>query len=166
MKKLFAVAAMVIGAVALSAADFIVQMEKFPDAENCSKSKMGSALNKEYVTFSAKQATLSGKINVPEAGKYWVYVRDYSQGGKWRCGIVYIGDKKIGKFGDNPIEPKQHWQWTKAPFKVDLPAGEVELKVVSTSNKTRFDAIYFTTEDDVDIATINMKEVPELEPEN
>ena len=165
MKKLFIVGAMIAGAVALSATDFVVQIDKLPDAENVTKANMGSALGKKYVQFTAKGATLTGKINVPEAGKYWVYIRDYSQGGKWRCGILYIGDQKVGKFGDNPIEPKQHWQWTKSPFKVDLPAGEIEVKIVSTSNKTRFDAIYFTTEDDADVASINMKEVDEVTPE-
>ena len=168
MKKIFVVAAMVIGAVALSATDFIVQVEKFPDAENVKKSKMGSAYNHEMVLFAAKQATMVGKLDIPEAGKYWVYVRDYTMGGKWRNGFVFINGKKIGKFGDNPSPDGKGgvWQWNKAPFKVDLPAGEVEVKIVSNSPNTRFDAIYFTTEDNVDLATIDMNDVPELEPAN
>lgn len=168
MKKFFVVAAMVIGAVALSATDFIVQIEKFPDAENVKKSAMGSALNREMVQFTAKQATLTGKIDIPEEGKYWVFVRDYSMSGKWRNGFVYINGKKIGKFGDAPTPDGKGgvWQWNKAPFKVSLPAGEVEVKIVSNSANTRFDAIYFTTADDVDISKVDMSDVPELEPAN
>ena len=172
MKKLFVVGAMIAGAVALCATDFIVQIDKLPEAPNCVVKPMGSAIGRKFVQFTAKEATMSGKISVPEAGDYWVYVRDYSQGGKWRCGIIYLGDQKLGRFGDAPLSEEltpsghhKHWQWTKAPFKVQLPAGEVEVKIVSTSANTRFNVLYFTTEDDADIEEINMKEVDEVVPE-
>ena len=166
MKKLFIIGAMIAGAVALSATDFVVQIDKLPEAPNCVVTHMGSALGQKLVHFTAKQATLAGKINVPESGSYRVYIRDYSQGGKWRCGTLYIGDKNLGKFGDGKLEdPHKRWQWTRAPFKVQLPAGDVEVKIVSDSPYTRFDAIYFTTEDDADISGIDMKQVDEVIPE-
>ena len=170
MKKLFAIGTMIAGALALSAADFIVQVEKFPEFEKSSKTiPAGSALGQRYVLFNEKEASLTARVFVPESGRYNVYIRDLSMNGKWRTGYICINRKKFDqKIGDSPT-PDGHgqtWMWTKLPRKIDLRAGsQLEIKLISNSSRTRYDAVYFTTEDHLDLATVNMKDVQELIPE-
>ncbi len=87
-----------------------------------------------------------GTFNVPEAGKYNMYVRTSNHGGGFRCVTVSINGMKYGKFGDEKDKPNG-FGWGKCAIPVPLKAGENRIKLVGNSDYTRLDCIVFTTED-------------------
>ncbi len=96
----------------------------------------------------AKETILIGSYNLDKAGKYHVWVRTFTQGGKWRNGELSINGQALGVFGDEPLKEgeKAHWQWIKLNS-VELPAGKVEFKVFSKMGYVRLDALIITDEE-------------------
>ena len=100
------------------------------------------------VTVTAKETTLEGACKLEKAGKYQVWIRTFTQGGKWRNGELSINGQSLGKFGDEPLKEgeKAHWGWIKLK-EAELPAGKIEFKIFSKMGYVRVDAILLTDDE-------------------
>ena len=100
------------------------------------------------ITAAAKGTVLEGAYKLEKAGKYQVWVRTFTMGGKWRNGELSANGQALGKFGDEPLEEgeKAHWHWVRLK-ETELPAGKLELKIVSKMGFVRLDAILLTDDE-------------------
>ena len=96
----------------------------------------------KMVLPAEKGTVLAGSYMLDKAGKYHVWIRTFTQGGKWRSGELSINGQSLGKFGDEPLKEgeKAHWHWIKLK-ETDLPAGKIELGISSKMGFVRIDAI-------------------------
>ncbi|MBR4662971.1 MAG: hypothetical protein IKO93_03765, partial [Lentisphaeria bacterium] len=104
--------------------------------------------NGKMVLALSRKTVLSGTYKLDKAGKYQIWVRTLTQGGKWRNGELSINGQALGSFGDEPLKAgeKAHWHWIRLKD-VDLPAGKIELSVFSKMGYVRIDAVILTDEE-------------------
>ena len=102
----------------------------------------------KMVLPTEKDTVLAGSYNLDKAGKYQVWIRTFTQGGKWRSGELSINGQSLGKFGDESLKEgeKAHWHWVKLK-ETDLPAGKIELGITSKKGYVRIDAILLTDDE-------------------
>ncbi|MCQ2378947.1 MAG: hypothetical protein MJ016_07065 [Victivallaceae bacterium] len=147
-----------------SAAEYRIEWENFPAAEGVAAARWESASGENYLKMSKKGAESVGKFSLPESGNYYVWVRDFTLCGNFRTATLFFNGRKIGKFGDRkPSDGKPGvWQWTRSPGETNLDAGIVEVKIVSDSDYTRFDAMILSTDPEFKPAD-DLKSIAKLE---
>ena len=104
--------------------------------------------NGKLVLPLSRKTVLSRSYKLDKAGKYQVWVRTFTMGGKWRNGELSINGQPLGIFGDEPLKEgeKKHWHWVKLK-EADLPAGKIEVSIFSKMGYVRIDAILLTDEE-------------------
>ncbi len=163
MKKLMTLLAAAALTAGAGAAEFMIECENFPEADGFVVEYMGISSKGKYLRMNKRNASVSAKTAIPEAGDYYVWVRDYSMCGNSRKATVYLNGKKVGTFGDKKTaDGKAAWEWTRSMLKTHLEAGEVEIKLTSQSDYARFDLILLTT-DEAFKPEGNAEDVAELE---
>ncbi len=102
----------------------------------------------KMILATARSTVLTGSYKLDKAGKYQVWVRTLTQGGKWRNGELSINGQALGIFGDEPLKEgeKTHWHWIRLKD-AELPAGKIGLSVFSKMGYVRIDAIILTDEE-------------------
>ena len=119
--------------------------------------------NGKVLVADVKGAVLKGKYEIQKAGKYYVWARTNTLGGNWRQGNLFVNGKDAGLFGDARLKEGQKpglWYW-QALGVHELPAGEVEFKVLSVRGYVRVDA--FIISDDAKFVPPNdVKEIHKI----
>ena len=169
MKKLlFAIIAT--SAIAASAVDFRIEAESIGDKGSW-RIGVGSAniadkqLSADHK--AAENAPAVGVYNCPEDGRYYVWVRTFTVGEKYRKTEVKLNGKVIGKFGDEGSKrstPEMTWKRTLGA--TQLAAGELKIEFKALSKYSRIDSLIFTTDQNFkpgDKAAV--QEIPELDCE-
>ncbi len=138
-------------AVVLTAAEYRIEAENFPEKgewkpESCAAWKLSN--QRMLDPKGAKSATAKTTVALPEAGRYCFWVRAVSFGGALRQCRVLINGKSVGTFGDRKTPEAIYpiMVWEKALKKLDLPAGDVTIELVSLNPFTRVDALILTTD--------------------
>ncbi len=149
MKKMLTMFAAAMLAAGAGATEFMVECEGFPTDTGFKVDHMGASSKGAFLQLAKRGAAASAKTAIPEAGDYYVWVRDFSYGQNNRKGTVFLNGKKVGSFGDkkSPDGKSGTWMWTRSMLKTHLEAGELEIKLVSNSEYARFDMIIFTTDE-------------------
>ena len=160
MKNLLICSLLVLGC-AVFADTWRMEAEDFITEGKWVKGKHSINYSGEYVMVStAAKSTLSGKYEIPKAGKYTVWVRTMTMGGNWRKGNISVNGKMSGEFGDAPLKDGMKsgdWYWVNLGV-FELPAAEVDFKVISTKGYVRVDALVITD----DAKYVPPAKVPEI----
>ncbi len=164
MKNFFWLA--MLGIFSLTAAEYRIEAENFP-VKNRWRAGGDQQASGGKILFSAekKDNPARAEYNLPEGGRYYVWVRTMSYGERYRHSELRIDGKVIGQFGDEPLEKgmkKPSFLWKRAADPLELSKGKLEVELIPNSGFERVDAIIFSTEETFDPAT--SKPVPELLP--
>ena len=155
MKKMlvFAVFAAV---AACFGAEYRIEAFTMTKAEGSTWAKHCSGTNGSMWYSPKKGNKLTGTYTVPEAGKYFVWVRTgtYNQG--WRKVQVSFtaksGAKCVGKAGDKKIpgftKPTLCWEKLLIPLTITEANEEVKVEVTDVGGNSRIDCIILTTNPD------------------
>ncbi|GEM_PF-1484710 len=147
MKKILS---MVAAATALSifGGNFRVEAEQLKQIGEWS-SESGKELSGGRALLSVQNGLkLSDEIIVPCAGKYYVWVRTKSFGEGWRNVEVSVNGKKVGIFGDEPLNGKARgsllWKRSSAPVELD---GTAKIDIKAPRGSTRLDVLVFADDE-------------------
>ncbi len=134
--------------LSLGAANYSVECEKFPASRNVRLFKDELAQNGAFLHFTEENAETTARFDLPQSGDYALWARTMSFGGNFRKIDIYLNGKKVASLGDGTPENNRagSFTWYHAPALTHLEAGELEIKLVSTSPYTRVDALIFTTD--------------------
>ncbi len=148
MKKMTSMIAAAVLTAGVGAAEFMVECENFPKPDGFAIEYMGKASQGKYLRMNKKGVSTSARTAIPEAGDYYLWVRDFTMCGNTRKAVIFLNGKKVGTFGDKKTADGKGgvWQWNRSLLKSHLEAGELEIKIVSQSEYTRFDMIILTTD--------------------
>ncbi len=148
MKKFWAA---LLGAAALSAgaATFLAEFESFDCAAPAEAKNWGIANGNGYVHFNADKAVIKATLELPETGDYYVWVRAWAANDVFRKATLSINKQIVGTFGDGKPEGNAPgFTWQRSKKKIHLDAGKIEVRAISQSEYTRFDALILTTGDE------------------
>ena len=150
MKKLLVVAAFAIVAVA-GATEMLIKAaaisEKGEWTIGINKSAVGGKII--YSKKKGAENIASGTYNMPEAGKYYIWVQTLTYGEKWRKTDVKFNGKSIGKFGDEGAKrTTPEWTWKRSLAAYDFAEGELKLELIPLSDVSRIGTIILTTDKD------------------
>ncbi|MCQ2377679.1 MAG: acetylxylan esterase [Victivallaceae bacterium] len=108
---------------------------------------------------------ISGKVEIPRAGKYDLYLRNQSYGDNARRMRLRIDGKLCGEVGDEEVSGVRYpcFVWSKCPEKIELSAGVHFFEIETSGMNTRPDALLLTDDRDL-ILTVN--EMPRFSAEN
>ncbi|OQA87572.1 MAG: hypothetical protein BWY31_00740 [Lentisphaerae bacterium ADurb.Bin242] len=164
MKRIFRMA--MLGVFSLTAAEYRIEAENFP-VKNRWRIGIDQGASGGKMLFSAEKKDNQAKAeyNLPEGGRYSVWVRTMSFGEGYRRAEVLINGKSLGQFGDDPLEKnakKPSYLWKRADVPLELSSGKLEIVLNPNSGLERVDAILLTTEENFDPA--NAGKVRELLP--
>lgn len=135
-------------ALSLYAVEYGVECENFPTSRNVKLAKDELAQNGAFLHFTDENAETTARFNLPQSGDYALWARTMSFGGNFRKVDIYLNGKKAASLGDGTPENNRAgaFTWYHAPALTHLEAGELEIKLVSTSPYTRVDALIFSTD--------------------
>ena len=170
MKKLFVAIAFAVVAGA-GATEMLIKSaaisEKGEWTIGINKSAVGGKII--YSKKKGPENTASGTYNMPEAGKYYIWVQTLTYGEKWRKTDVKFNGKSVGKFGDEGAKrPNPAWTWKRSLAAFDFAEGEFKLELVPMSDASRVGTIILTTDKDytpVDKDVDTLEDIAELECE-
>lgn len=103
----------------------------------------------------AASGSVSWRLRVPVAGRYWLWGRVLAPDGKHDSFSLAVTDADGGSILEGPwhLPRSASWQWAAAtigasrePTPLDLPAGEVRITVLPREAGTRLDALWITTD--------------------
>lgn len=103
----------------------------------------------------AASGSVSWRLRVPVAGRYWLWGRVLAPDGKHDSFSLAVTDADGGSILEGPwhLPRAATWQWAAAtigesrgPTPLDLPAGEVRITVLPREVGTRLDALWITTD--------------------
>ncbi|MCQ2380556.1 MAG: hypothetical protein MJ025_06530 [Victivallaceae bacterium] len=157
-------------AVSAVAADYRIEPESFNDIKSWRKSLDANTSGKcQLNATTITKNVITEKFDLPESGKYYVWVRSFSYGAKARKFSLFVDHKNVGSFGDAPIpagEKNPDLRWEKSKKVLDLKAGKFDVKIVPDSPYTRVDAVVLTS--NADFVPPETREkcnlIPELPP--
>ena len=155
MKKLLVFAAFA-AVVACIGAEYRIEAFTMTKAEGSTWAKHCSGTNGSMWYSPKKGNKLTATYAVPEAGKYFVWVRTgtYNQG--WRKAQIAItaknGGKSVGKAGDKKIpgftKPTLYWEKLLVPLTITEANEEIKVEVTDVGGNSRIDCIILTTNPD------------------
>ncbi|MCQ2379055.1 MAG: hypothetical protein MJ016_07625 [Victivallaceae bacterium] len=149
MKKLMVWAA-ALAFAGVGATEFMVECDAFPKPDGFVVEFMGAASGGKYLRMNKRNVETTARVAIPEAGDYYLWVRDFSYAGNTRKAVVLLNDKKAGTFGDKKLAEGTNppaWNWTRSPLKTHLEAGELKITVKAQSDYARFDMMILTTDE-------------------
>ncbi|MCQ2380615.1 MAG: hypothetical protein MJ025_06830, partial [Victivallaceae bacterium] len=136
-------------AFALGAASYLTEFESFDCKDPAKAQGWGIANGNGYVQFHGKNAEIMAKLQLPETGDYYVWVRAWAANDTYRKADLTINGKKIGFFGDGkPEGAEPGFTWRRSRRRVHFDAGGIDIRAVGQSPYTRFDAMILTTGDE------------------
>jgi hypothetical protein len=103
----------------------------------------------------AASGSVSWRLRVPVAGRYWLWGRVLAPDGKHDSLSLAVEDADGGSILEGPwhLPRSAEWAWRAAtigvargPTPLDLPAGEVRITVLPREVGTRLDALWITTD--------------------
>ena len=112
-----------------------------------------------YVWQAEGPVTASGSVSwrleVPRAGRYWLWGRGLAPDGEHDSFTVAVGTTGDRELVAGPwhLPRSEDWRWSRVaiaggrePAALELPAGEVRLTITPRETGTRLDAIWLTTD--------------------
>ena len=112
--------------------------------------KTSAAVGKALVSVVKKGSALSGKVILPEPGRYTVWARTFDFGEKYRRTTLFFNGKEIGTVGDDSpraAKAKPVFCWHKAGAPVELAAGPLTVRAVSAGGYARLDAVILSSDE-------------------
>ena len=103
----------------------------------------------------AASGSVSWRLRVPVAGRYWLWGRVLAPDGKHDSFSLAVEDAAGAGIMEGPwhLPRSAEWAWRAAtigvargPTPLDLPAGEVRITVLPREVGTRLDALWITTD--------------------
>jgi hypothetical protein len=103
----------------------------------------------------AASGSVSWRLRVPVAGRYWLWGRVLATDGKHDSFSMVVTDADGGSILEGPwhLPHSAEWAWRAATIgdsrgstPLDLPAGEVQITVLPREVGTRLDALWITTD--------------------
>ena len=171
MKKIIFTIASACIIAAVGATEFRIEAEGVSEKADWANSVGKELIGGRQIWSNSKKGaenTAKGSYAVPEAGKYYIWVRTHNQGEKYRKTEVKVNGKTVGKFGDEGTKGQKVMAWKRTLAAFDIPAGEMKLELIPLSGYSRIDSIIFTTDKDftpVDKDRDTIEEIAELECE-
>ncbi len=142
MKKFLLLCLMLVSFL-LSAANFYVDCCKMPFPGDW------RVFNKAFLAAQKKGSVASGEYTIPESGRYYIWLENFSFGGNWRKISIAINGRNAGKAGDEKSSTLERYPailWSRLPVVMKLDAGKVEIRVKAESANSRVGKILFTTD--------------------
>ena len=147
------IAVLALGCCALAeAATYRIEPEDFTDVGKWTIAR-GNGITQLKQLYANQQtgAVAQTDIDLPEGGKYYLWVRAETRNGGYRTADIKINGKKAGKYGDDKLkdfdgQAAQIWKMRKLP--IELPAGKNHIEIIANSNYTRIDCLLLTTDKD------------------
>ena len=137
-------------------AEYRIEAFAMNQAEGSAWTKHCSGTNGSMWYSPKKGNKLNATYVIPEAGKYFVWVRTQTNNQNWRKVQVSFtaknGGKCVGKAGDKKIagftKPRLYWEKLLLPLTITEANEEVKVEVTDVGGNSRIDCIILTTNPD------------------